>query len=188
MADATLDSELFVLIDNVPGSISRTGETPKDGFTGADHHNVAAAAFPVGTKYQVYNTGVSAGKAGYSTFTYLQVGTQNAGAVIAAKSICAQLSATVWYNVTNDPDTTVGLTNGFCAVALGAMTNDYYGWFWTGGVCPEEFVSGLGGTYPTDDSVVAVSPMALVDLAADAIGFGIVAATTGQVGFSCAGD
>ena len=188
MADATLDSELFVLIDNVPGSISRTGETPKDGFTGADHHNVAAAAFPVGTKYQVYNTGVSAGKAGYSTFTYLQVGTQNSAAVLAAKSVCVQDSATVWYQVLNEPEAAVGLTNGFVAVALSAMTDAYYGWFWTGGVCPEEFVSGLGGTYGTDDSVAAASPIAVVDLAADALGFGIVAATTGAVGYSVAAD
>jgi hypothetical protein len=35
------------------------------------------------------------------------------------------------------------------------MTDAYYGFFWTGGVCPEETISALQGNHTTDDSVVA---------------------------------
>ena len=154
MADSTIDSELFNLIDNWPGSPLPGASIPQDGFLGATHHNVASPAFPIGTKIQVYCDG-SVGKAGYATLMYLKVGTQNADSVIAAKSVCIQDSATVWSELTNDPDSCIALPTGLVAIALSAMTDGYYGWFWVGGVCPEQYVSGLAGNYATDGNVAA---------------------------------
>ena len=188
MADSTLDSELFTLYDNWPGrpDPGLSQDPPRDGFDGADHHNVAAAVFQVGGKIQVYNRG-DTGKAGFSTFIYLQVGTQDATTVLAAKSIVAPDSSTSWYKVSNDPARAIVLPTGMAAVALGAMTNAYYGWFWCGGVCPEEAISGLGGTYATEGNVVAGDITAHI-LAAGVVGLGPRASGEGTFGFSWAGD
>lgn len=192
MADSTIDSELITLCDNWPGAPLAPKRAPRDdgsgAFIGADHHNVATAAYPVGTKYQVYNTGVSAGKPGWATFAYLQIGTQNAAVVIAVKSVVVQDSATVWYQVTNDPDDCVKLPTGLAAIALSAMTNAYYGWFWCGGVCPEEFVSGLAGNYATQDGLVA-GQFTAHNLDADEIGIDVAdTAGEGIFGYAIADD
>lgn len=171
MADSTLDSELFTLNDFWPGSPNPNLSVPTDGFTGATHHNVAAETdYVVGTKIQVYCDG-SVGQKGFSVLIYLQVGTQNADSVLAAKSVVVQDSATVWYQVTNDADSCIKIPTALAAIALSAMTNAYYGWFWCGGVCPEQYVSGLGGNYATEGSVAA-GPITAHDLAADYIGLG----------------
>ena len=49
MTDATLDSELFYLIDQWPGKALDGASPPEDGFTGAASHNVASPAYPIGT-------------------------------------------------------------------------------------------------------------------------------------------
>ena len=172
-ADSTIDSELFTLQDNWPNTSGPCEDAPTDGFTGADSHNVVSPKYTVGQKVQVFNKSTSAGKDGYSTFIYLRFGTAG-GTTMAAKQFCAPESATVWSTVTNDPDTTVGLSNGLCAVGLSAMTTNYYGWFWCGGVCPEAFVSGLAGNYATNGTIIANSPVGVVDLTADAMGLGLV--------------
>ncbi|HUS44658.1 MAG TPA: hypothetical protein VM219_01280, partial [Phycisphaerae bacterium] len=61
MANFTIDSEGFYLVDQFPGVPDVRLSVPKDGFTGADHHNVSAAAYPIGTKIQVYNKLTAAG-------------------------------------------------------------------------------------------------------------------------------
>jgi len=188
MADSTIDSELFWLHDNWPGVPLEQLSAPTDGFTGSTHHNVAAAAYRIGDKIQVYQDGVSAGEPGYSTFIYLQVGTQNADSVIAVKTLCVPDSATNWYKVTNDPDSCIDIPGGAAAIALSAITDAYYGWFWCGGVCPEEAVSGLGGNYATTNAVAAGAFIA-EDLSADAIGFGLKdAAGDVAIGFALAAD
>ena len=190
MADSTIDSELFYLIDGWPGVPVpiEQGSPPEDGFTGAAHHNVATAAYPIGTAIQVYNKD-SAGEPGYSIFRYLQVGTQGGAANIAVKSICTGDSASNYYKVTNDPDdTAMGEEGGPCAVAISAITDAYYGWFWTGGVCPESWVSGLGGTYVTDSTVDKGGKMIVSDCSADVLGFGIGGTDELICGVACAAD
>ena len=189
MADSTIDSELIFLINPWPASRVRT--EPADSLTLASSytHNVSAQTeYRVGDVIQVYNTGNSAGKPGWAEFIYLQVGTQNADNVLAAKQVVVPDSATVWYQVTNDPDSCIKST-GSClfAVAISAMTNAYFGWFWCGGVCPEEFVSDLGGNYATEGNVAAGS-ITVHDLAADALGFGPMATTEAHAGFALAAD
>lgn len=157
MADSTLDSEKFYLIDLFPGAPipSFTAQLPSGGFTGSESHNVASAAYPLGTKIQVQNRSASAGVDGFSIFMYGQVGTQNPDVSIGAKSVCTLDSASDPYELTNDSDTDIATTSCPAAVALSAMTNGNYGWFWVGGVCPEEHVSGLAGNYDTEGNVVA---------------------------------
>ena len=185
MADSTLDSELFILRNNWGSAPTADRFEPKDGFAegNALHHNAATAKFPLGTCIQVHNKG-TLGKAGPAQFIYLLVGTQNASSVIAARSVVVQDSAAVPYTITNDPDSCIKIPSGVAAIALSAMTNAYYGWFWCGGICPEDYVGDLGGTYATDADVLA-GPFTAHDLDADYIGFGPsndIGANTAQEG------
>jgi hypothetical protein len=189
MADSTLDSELILIIDKWPGVANPAYTVPTDGFTGATHHNVVAAKYPIGAKIQVYCDGTT-GKPGYSTLMYLKVGTQNGDVAIAAKTVCVPDSATVWYELTNDPDSCIQIGGAPVAIALSAITNAYYGWFWVGGVCPEQYVSDLGVNYATEGNVAA-GPICPHDLTADAIGFGPIdeaAPTETQIGYALAAD
>ena len=186
--DKSIDSNLIVLYDRWPGVATPNQDVPLGGFTGATHHNVATAAYPVGTKIQVYNTGVTAGIAGFATFIYLQIDITGTPTV-AVKQVVVPDSATTWYTVTNDPDANINIPGGLAAIALGAMASDaYYGWFWCGGVCPEEFVSTLGGNYAGDGGAPAGAFIAK-NLSADAIGFGVPAAATDvPMGYSLLAD
>ena len=188
MADKVIDSESITLIDRWPGYPTRYG-SPQGGFTDSGHHNVETAIFKAGEKCCVWNES-TAGIKGMSTFIYLQVGTQNADVAIAAKMICIPGSATIWYQVGNNPDADVVFAAGpaLVAVALSALTDAYWGWFWCGGVCPESHVSGLGGDYPTDDSVIP-GVIGVGNMTADYLGFTIVEADTEAIiGYSTATD
>jgi len=187
MADSTLDSELIVLFDNWPGHAVRNHiETPLGGFTGSTHHNVATAKYGVGECIWVRNE--SLGQPGWSKFIYLGIGTQNADSAIAVKSYCIQDSATVWYLLTNDPDSCIKIPTTQGVVALSAMTDAYYGWFWCAGVCPEEHLSTLGGNFATDGNVAA-GPFLFHDGTADYVNLS-VADTAPEVGagFALAAD
>ena len=193
MAQTTIDSEKLILLDLWPGYADPRLGTPKDGFTGADHHNVAAAAYPLGTKIQYYNVG-TAGTAGYATFIYLKLEMQDATNVLQAKHLVNLHTDAVPYDVTNENASVITETHGPVAIGLSAMTVDYYGWFWCGGVCPEDAVSGLGGAYPTDGNVTAGCRLVTRDSATThstygEIEFGIAAADTEEVvGYSLVVD
>ncbi|MFA4944884.1 MAG: hypothetical protein WC789_09320 [Lentisphaeria bacterium] len=188
MADSTLDSELFIL--NHAWGIPPTGllNVPPGGLTDSRHQNVAEPYFSVGQAVLVKNPEGVAGKAGFAVLTYLQVGTQNEDSVIAVKSAVVPDSATVWYQVTNDPDDCIKLPTGHGGYALGAMTDAYYGWFWTGGICPEGLLSTLAGNYATGDNVAA-GQFCYHNLTADYVGIDI-ADTAGEeiAGFALAAD
>ena len=174
MADEKIDSEEIVLFNHWGPPVSF--EPPIDGFTGASHHNVAAALFPVGTVIQVYCDG-SVGKIGHSKFVYLKLEAQDATNVLAARMIVVPHTDADMTDVTNEVDTAVADEGGLMAVALGAMTTDYYGWFWCGGVCPEQYVSDLGGYYATDNTLAVATPAMSVGDLADAD------TTYGEIGF-----
>lgn len=157
MADTTIDSEAFVLHDLWPDTDSKINE-PMDGFLGES----ATAVYPIGTKCRVYQDGVSAGGAGWSTFIYLKTVAAPTNPVLA-KHICALIatpSGDTLYTVTNDADLDIGAGKGPIAVAIQTMTAAYYGWFWCGGVCPEGRVIAMGGSYKSADTDdVAVGDM-----------------------------
>ena len=172
MADKVIDSELLLLVDQW-GPVFRLDDIPTDGFDGTTHFNVATKAYPQGLGVAVYHKG-TAGDEGYSIFRYLRSGTNSGATVttIVAKDICTQQGTTPFL-VTKDPDAVNATTvtqEGRCAIGLGTMVDARYGFFWTGGVCPETLVSGLGGTYPTDDSVI-FGKIAVGNAAADTMCF-----------------
>jgi len=186
MADSTIDSELIFLRCGRFGTPDYT-IPPPGGFTGSTTHNVATAARPVGEVRRVYCDG-SVGQPGYSEFVYLKY--EGTGApTSAAKQVCVPDAVGSFMTVTNDPDSSVQHDGCMVAVvAISAMTDAYYGWFWCGGVCPEQYVSALGGNYATDNGVVAGNIISK-NLSADAIGFGTKGAFANfTIGFALAAD
>lgn len=156
MTDSTIDTKNIVLFDGWPES-NTLPMTPQDGFNGSSHHNVATMEFQLGTKCRIYNDiAASKGKEGWATMIYLQAGTENATTVVAAKAICVPIgtSDAGGYRVSNDCDTPVTAATGvgLVAVAISAMTVDYYGWYWCGGVAPADMITS-GTTYVTDGTI-----------------------------------
>lgn len=182
MAAGTIAYNLFHLTGNWPKAPDRC-DVPLSGFTGLAHHNVETAAYVPGTQITVYNDG-SGGTTGYSTFIYLQLYTQ--AATLAAKLLCGQISATLWYRVSNNGAATIEAASPGCiGVALSAMTSTYYGWFWCDGVCPVQYVAALTGNYVTKD--VVAGPMAAVVETA-VINFTVATTLKGHVGYSLVTD
>lgn len=184
MTAYTISSNEVVLYDMYPGvpSVNRP-QADHDGnvFTNSDHHNVASAVFDLGYKVCVYETSLS----GWSIFTYLQ---SKAGGVTAAAGHMAVLEAGgVYYAVTNEGDS--ALVNVPPAVYLSAMTDDYYGFFWTGGVCPQSFVTALATSVFNTDNNVVNGPVGLVDCTdPDQVGLTAAASAVNACGFSLGAD
>jgi hypothetical protein len=189
MADSTIDSELIYLLPCRfgPATIFDEKDLP-GGITGAIHHNVATPYFEPGTVAQLYCNG-SYGKEGFSEFVYLQFASTSGPTAVAAKQVAVPDSATVWYTFTQDPDDcTVKDGNALAVISIGELTDGYYGWHWSGGVCPEQYVSGMAGNYATDGSVVAGN-FICHDLTDDAIGLAACGGDTEIIiGFALAAD
>lgn len=188
MADGTLDSNFLVLIDRWPGAPSHNLSIPSDGFTGSTH-NVATAAYDIGTKIQVYNE--TAGIAGFSTFIYLQyISATEAPPTAAAKQVCTPDANTSLYKVTNDPDQALAIPSLPSAVMLSVMTLTRFGWFYCGGVVPEDYVSDLGGNFACVNTIALGSTIIASNLTADAIGYAIAAsaATDLIAGYTLSSD
>lgn len=192
MADSTITVGRLFLVNNW-GEPNPAYGLPADGLIGVSHHNVVAAAYPLGTVIKVPN--VTIGNVGFSFLAYLKA-VANAAVAFAAGEVCVpDAVATGPCVVTNDPDDCIQKAGSLAAICLSAMTTLYYGWFWVGGVCPQDVAlfnnvaSPLttAATIPTDDSVVA-GAFTTVDLAADAIGLGVMAATALPFGFALGAD
>lgn len=160
MATSTIDDARIYFVDKWPGT-AQLGSIPTedaDGliWTNPSHFNVTTASYEAGTKYTLYD----ATALGFVTFIYLQLGTQEG--TLAAKDICSLQIATSEFDlkVTNksDADSVIGPM----AIALGAMTNDRYGWFQCGGRPAVSNVSALGGNYRTETNVAA-GPVGILD-------------------------
>ena len=72
--------------------------------------------------------------------------------------------------------------------ALSAMTANYYGFAWGGGVVPEDSVIGMAGNFRTDGGVSAAVNLQFEDLSTSAIGLGLIGTSGVCVGFSMAAD
>ena len=188
MADTTILAKYIVLQDTVQGNVNSNLPQPVGGFIGSEHHNVATEKYPVGTKIQVYDETAK----GYSTFVYLKNGTASGVALVAGQVMipagATQNTAYATYIYTNDADD--GVVGGNCAVALSAMTDDYYGWFWCAGVAPIGITnSGIIATtaIATNDAVV-VGAISTIDLTADKVGLGLATTLKIDVGISMKAD
>ena len=193
MADSTIDSELFMLIDNWPGVARRVSpdNLPNGDIISAVHHNVETAVFPIGDKIVVRNRSAVAGDDGDSVFIYLKgLAITEANPACAAKQLCVPSLAGTPYQVTNDSDRCLDVSGcPLVAVLLSVMTFTHavtrYGWFWCGGVAPEAMVAAMGGDYETTNAV-DIGPIVAQDLAdTDVIGLAPVADDTEAIiGFS----
>ncbi len=170
MADSTITPEGIVLYDNWPGVAVPASVSFGDMSSIGAGTNVARPMYPVGTKWEVYCYGdqVSVGVSylqGYSTFIYLRGAADIEDATAGALGIGCVPDATITAGATSDSlhtvvaDTgdTTHENSGLVAYALVTMTNDYYGWFWCGGVYPFEYVvaADVADTLVTDASVAA---------------------------------
>ena len=157
MADSTIDSEKFYLFDRWPGSPLTSAATPTGGFTGASHHNVTSPAYPVGTKIAVMNTHTSY-QIGGSVMIYLRnIENVSTDYPVEAKHFVVPQNTSNWYEVTNKQGSILadGGTPGAVGLSTMSTTTGYYGWFWCGGVCPEQYVTDLGGNFATATGAIA---------------------------------
>lgn len=187
MADATIDSESFYLFDLLPGKPNPVYGEPLGGFDGSTSHDVVAAGYDVGTKIQVYNE--TAGVAGYSTFIYGKLATEDATNICLVRHVCVQDKTTPTpFEFTNDTGNDNGAGLSPVVIPAATLTVLYYGWWWCGGVCPEDWASGLGGAYYTDGNA-AIGPLGTADLAtpgttAGEIGLAATSAAIATVGWA----
>ncbi len=202
MANSVIDSEMVILLDNWPSLDTLNAPGPDNATapaTGPDQ-NVETAAHPIGTKWTSFQEGATGIPRGKFTLIYLKLGTQNPDTLLTCaagttKCLCCNEdvsengSATQAYTVTNDGDETGSEKAGLAAVALSAMTNDYYGWFWCGGVAPISIVPGLAGDFYTANDV-AIGEISLIgtDVGNGEIGFDLISAGYRAAGIALKAD
>ena len=168
MANSTIVGKYIILRDNWPDISMGADIMPYDATdpaAGADHNQSATATWDLGSKFRYLQTASATTAPGVVTFIYLKVGTQNpdvAMALTAGADLACCIPETptglneTLYTVTNDGDETTSELTGYFAVALGAMTDTYCGWFWCGGPAPISIYSAFTtATFVTDTSVVA---------------------------------
>ena len=180
MADSTVTYEAIVLYDNWPG-VAIEPPVPVTNITNAGvGHNVVSPMWPLGTKWELYCTGAQAAlgvsyRQGFSTFIYLKAGPDAAGAIASTLGIVCVPDETIeagdannlLYVMASDTDVTTHENTGLVAVCLSTVTNDYYAWYWCGGVYPLEYVTGAAktDTIATNNTVAASGEMSAVTLA-----------------------
>ena len=151
----------ILLIDRWPASGGPSEDIPKDGFTGTDHNNVVAAKFPLGQKVRCYNSG-STGNVGWGTMIYLRA---IGGTAPSVGSICSISDEGTAY--TEVEANSAGFLNsagtGLCAIAITAVTDDYYAWFWCGGNCPFDHLGSAVTTLTTTTAFVTDGNVAAGD-------------------------
>ncbi len=167
MTDSTIAAQEIVLISNWPGYVLPEVQ-PQDIYNLSTHslvvggsdmttvtiphtfQNVSAPAFPLGTKIHLpiaENTTTGAG--GVMELTYVRFAHTAPTVTAAALQVCAPASAAAanttlpcpWV-VTTDPDgDLVAGGGGLGGILLTAMTIDYYGFIWTGGMAHPSITS-----------------------------------------------
>lgn len=168
---------------------------PKDGFAGTggansfqepnsvEGHNNAVAAFPTGTKVRYNNDTLG----GYGSCVYLKFDNGAGNVAIVAGSL---LKSTVTIGTVTGDVTDQAAGGGTC-IALSAITDGNYGWFWCAGVCPDLNTAAStkfsASSILTDGNVVA--DVALIGTAADlTIGIATTGQLTPHLGYALATD
>jgi hypothetical protein len=122
---------------------------------------------------------------GWAILIYLKY-SKGSAAYATVKSICAPYitdvaTAGAWCTVTNTADSTTTNIGPICVCLGTTSATELYGWFWCGGVCPVDTISGLNGTYASSGTVAACQGMQLV-AASSLLTFTLVDANTGANG------
>ena len=161
--------------------MSYIGYIPTDGFTGhggpggynakaiSSSHNVIstsdyAKVYPLGTVATYFNSAIG----GYGACAYLKTDETISGAGLVATLLA-----------TSHTEVAVTLSNGMAigcgpsAVSLSAVTDEYYGWYWIKGVCPDLYTDAT-----TKLSASTISIISGVTLTA---GESFFAATAGEI-------
>jgi len=153
-----IDDGTFFLIDLWPGEVT-DGPNPSSWTTYS-----ATEDFPLGTKRRVYDDTNN----GWATLMYLKFN-KGTYAYATVKSICTidtaeAATATQYCHVCNDASE--GELLGPVAICLGTTSaTALYGWFWVGGVCPVDTISGLDGIHGSEGNVTAGNWLVLVESA-----------------------
>lgn len=184
---------------------------PKDGFAGTggpnafvqkavdSTHNVVSTSdyakqYPLGTTIGYYNDTLN----GYGACMYVRFNVTGSESVaIKAGSPCGRSAdADIYYDVT--PDQSAASDDGGFGIALSSMTNNYYGWLWIWGVCPDFYTSATAkyddSVITTDGNIVAGASFTMEFSTADnKIILGVDAEAAGtakltRMGFSIAAD
>ncbi len=164
MADSTVALKSITLFDRWPtrpNALANSIIGGNGGLYGApDSYSQNVATPPsglnVGDKMTGRNDG-TIGTPGEWTLTYLKFGTAlsgttytaptfTLGTTIGAGHLCVPVSATAGipdFIVSNAANAANKMLNGPVAVAIGPMTDNCYGWFWTGGPAPDFLVKTL---------------------------------------------
>jgi len=152
----------FYLIDNWPGEATN-GPNPAAWTT-----VYATEIFDLGTKRLVYD----ATNKGWSTLMFLKFvdgAVPEPGLAAGEFPLCGMHTAAAasgdYFAVGNDASI-IDLA-GPMAIALGSVTTALpYGWFWVGGVCPEDTVGALNdAAFVCNDGVTAQSHMIMASSA-----------------------
>jgi len=132
-----------------------------DVFGNTTHCNVASAKYPIGTKVAYYDKT----SGGWSIMAYLTyvAGTGTAAAGQLAGGPYCDTTTTYPYKVTHDGET-ANQSYGYAAVAVLLMTTTYHGWFWVGGVCPQEKAPDFATSIATPVIITATNDVATGDL------------------------
>lgn len=188
----------FIIVDLILRSgrfgRPRAMARPYGGILGTTHHNTATAIYPIGTVIELWtsSTGVpgSAGTTnlpeGWSEFVYgtLDFVTGDSDPTPAARQVCVPVGLTQLFDFTNDQASEVAQNYG--VISISAMTNNYYGWFWSGGVCPCDLVATdfavSSAIACVSAAIAAGSAVQVNDLSADALGLGICDGTQEPLG------
>lgn len=172
---SVIDDAEFILIDTFPGVVTN-GANPSSWTA----YTTTKGNWQIGTKRAVYDET----NKGWAILMYLGIkGGTGYATGLAVKGICGLKTTDaangLSYIIT--PDGGDCLLNGPIAICLGtisfsnATTQIKYGWFWVGGVCPVDTITGLDGDYVTDDNPAAEKGMDLVD--ATTAAFGLLASS-----------
>jgi len=168
----TLDNELFQLIDRFAGQV---GGGPLPNLGEWTEGFATASPYALGTKIQVPVI-VSGVHYGFATLTFLKYVKGTAG-LAAVKGTCGiKTSTKAPYVVSNDGGEI--MLEGPIAIALTTLVDGYYYFFWTGGICPVNLVSGLDGDYVTDGTIAAGKGIVLSDSLSGSSGLATLSALT----------
>ena len=193
MAHSTLCSNEILLFDNSPGPTHWGALPPADPdgnhFISNSHANASATgSYEPGYKVGYFDNT----NQGPSILAYMKY---SAGDVtLAAGHICSIdtsiSTVATWTSITNDGDD--GILSPAAYIALEAVTDTYWAWFWCGGVAPSDhiaaFVSG-DTVIDTDTNIADESLLEMVDGSTpDIIVFKPAATTYQACGLSFAQD
>lgn len=128
MADSTLSYTQVSFIDTwpdyPPGPIEKPSyDASGNILTNSSHHNVANPKYEVGQKVVIVDP--SHGKP--CKFMYVQIGTQDTTAIAAGALLGEEIAEGLFTGKLTNKHSTI-IDGGRGAMALSAMTDNYYGW------------------------------------------------------------